>query len=114
MDEGEDEGYLACIEDIKKCKLNIVEGEKANSVWLIVDDRYVMTKNKQFKSGKSVWECRGRWHSGRPFKMEVQIDGDVLSIIWMFKVKTHTCPQQAVDIYVHRFKVEIKAEMAEN
>ena len=46
--------------------------------------------------------------------MEVQIDGDVLSIIWMFKVKTHTCPQQAVDIYVHRFKVEIKAEMAEN
>ena len=22
------------------------------------------------------------------------------SIIWMFSVKTHTCPQQAVDIYV--------------
>ena len=32
------------------------------------------------------------------------------SIIWMFSVKTHTCPQQAVDIYVHRFKMEIKAE----
>ena len=35
MSEGEDDGYLACIEDIKKCKLDIVEGEKANSVWLI-------------------------------------------------------------------------------
>ena len=32
----------------------------------------------------------------------------------MFSVKTHTCPQQAVDIYVHRFKMEIRAEMAEN
>ena len=30
------------------------------------------------------------------------------SIIWMFSVKTHTCPKQAVDIYVHRFKMEIK------
>ena len=29
-------------------------------------------------------------------------------------MKTHTCPQQAVDIYVHRFKMEIKAKMAEN
>ena len=54
MSEGEDDGYLACIEDIKKCKLDIVEGEKANSVWLIVDDRYVLTKNKQVKNGKSV------------------------------------------------------------
>ena len=44
MSEGEDDGYLACIEDIKKCKLDIVEGEKANSVWLIVDDRYVLSK----------------------------------------------------------------------
>ena len=114
MSEGEDDGYLACIEDIKKCKLDIVEGEKANSVWLIVDDKYVLTKNKQFKNGKSVWECRGRRHSGCPFKMEVQIDCDVLSIIWMFNVKTHTCPQQALDIYEHRFKMEIKAEMAEN
>ena len=55
MSEGEDDGYLACIEDIKKCKLDIVEGEKANSVWLIVDDKYVLTKNKQFKNGKSVF-----------------------------------------------------------
>ena len=74
---------------LKKCKLDIVEGEKANSVWLIVDDKYVLTKNKQFKNGKSVWECRGRRHSGCPFKMEVQLDGDVLSVIWMFSVKTH-------------------------
>ena len=85
MSEGEDDGYLASIEDIKKCKLDIVEGEKANSVCLMVDNRYVMTKNKQFENGKSVWECRGRRHSGCPFKMEVQIDGDVLSIIWMLK-----------------------------
>ena len=49
MSEGEDDGYLACIEDIKKCKLDIVEGEKANSMWLIVDDKYFLTKNKQFE-----------------------------------------------------------------
>ena len=29
MSEGEDEGYLACIEDIEKCKLDIVEGEES-------------------------------------------------------------------------------------
>ena len=111
MSEGEDNGYLACIEDIKKCKLDIVEGEKANSVWLIVDDKYVLTKNKQFKNGKSVWECRGRRHSGCPFKMEVQLDGDVLSVIWMFSVKTHTYAQQAVDIYVHRLKCLVHIHM---
>ena len=48
MSEGEDDGYLACIEDIKKCKLDIVEGEKANSVWLIVDDKYVLNMFHQF------------------------------------------------------------------
>ena len=48
MSEGEDDGYLACIEDIKKCKLDIVEGEKANSVWIIVDDKYVLTIRKRF------------------------------------------------------------------
>ena len=29
MSEGEDEGYLACIEDIEKCKVDIVEGEES-------------------------------------------------------------------------------------
>ena len=115
MSEGEDEGsYLASIEDIKKCKLDIVAGEKSNSVWLVLDDSYALTKNKEFKNGKSVWECRGRRHNGCPFKMEIQIEGDVLSVIWMYNVKTHTCAQQAVDIYVHRFKAEVKAEMANN
>ena len=53
MSEGEDEGYhLASIEDIKKCKLDIVAGEKSNSVWLVLDDSYALTKNKELKMAK--------------------------------------------------------------
>ena len=35
MSEGEDDGYLACIEDIKKCKPDIVEGEKFLSLLIL-------------------------------------------------------------------------------
>ena len=34
-----------------------------------------------------------------------------MSILWMYKVGTHTCPQQEVDVWVHRFKVWVKEGM---
>ena len=57
MSEGEDsqeDGYLLSIEDIIKCKLDIVSGEKSNSMWIISDNHYTLTKNKELKDGKSV------------------------------------------------------------
>ena len=57
MSEGEDsqeDGYLLSIEDIIKCKLDIVPGEKSNSVWIISDNHFTLSKNKESKNGKRV------------------------------------------------------------
>ena len=103
--------YVATEKEIRECELDIVAGEKVDSLWLILDNKYILIKNRPFKDGKAVWECRGRRHHDCPFRMEVSVEDNIMSILWMYKVGTHTCPQQEVDVWVHRFKVWVKEGM---
>ena len=106
-----DNKYIATEQEIRDCKVDIISGEKENSFWLILDNKYILIKNRPFKNGKAVWECRGRRHYDCPFRMEVIVEEETMSIVWMYKVGTHTCPQQEVDVWVHRFKVWVKEGM---
>ena len=54
--------YVATEKEIRECELDIVAGEKVDSLWLILDNKYILIRNRPFKDGKAVWECRGRRH----------------------------------------------------
>ena len=49
--------YVATEKEILDCELDIVAGEKVDSLWLILDNKYILIKNRPFKDGKAVWEC---------------------------------------------------------
>ena len=38
-----------------------IPGEKANSIWLILNEVYILHFNKKFNTGNSIWECRYRF-----------------------------------------------------
>ena len=44
--------------------------------------------------------------------METLVEDDELSIIWMYKTETQCCPEQEIDVWIHRFKVSIKEQMS--
>jgi len=50
MEEEECE-YVATEKEIRECELDIVAGEKVSSLWLILDNKYIIIKNRTFKSG---------------------------------------------------------------
>ena len=45
-----DNEYIATEQEIRDCKLDIVSGEKENSLWLILDNRCILIINRPFKN----------------------------------------------------------------
>ena len=75
--DNSDNEYIATEQEIRDCKVDIISGEKENSLWLILDNKYILIKNRPFKDGKAVWECRGRRHHDCPFRMEVIVEDNI-------------------------------------
>ena len=91
--------------------IEIVPGEKSNSEWLVLNDLYILHKNRSFKNGNVVWECKHRRGMGCPFRMETGISNEEIEILWMYKPALHKCGQNPCEIYVHKFKNEVKKMM---
>ena len=60
--------------------IEIVPGEKSNSEWLVLNDLYILHKNRSFKNGNVVWECKHRRGMGCPFRMETGISNEDVHI----------------------------------
>ena len=51
---------------------------------------------------------------GCPFRMETGNSNEFIEILWMYKPDIHKCGQDQVEVYVHKFKSEIKKKMMED
>ena len=89
-------------------RIEIIPGEKVNSEWLVLNDLYILHKNRSFVNGNVIWECKHRRGMGCPFRMETSDNNEIL---WMFKLDIHKCGQDPVEVYVHNFKTQIKQKM---
>ena len=93
----------------------LINGEKNDSVWLIVNDEKFLVKNKSFANNNVVWECRFERSMGCRFKMETGLDdNDNIYINWMYNTRVHTCTQDGIDVWVHKFKNEVKCAMKQD
>ena len=95
-------------------KLEIIPGEKKGSEWLIINDEFILNKNRTFKNGNILWECRSRRRYKCPFRMEIETGKESVNILWMFENNIHTCVHDPSVILVHKFKTEVKTMMANN
>ena len=105
-----DPGYFIPVDNLKEQLVEKISGEKENSTWLILNEKYILHKNRIFKNGNIVWECKNRRALACPFKCETTDLGDI-ELLWMYCETTHTCSQDPMVIYQHRFKVEVKEKM---
>ena len=110
-----DDEYFISNDKLCDQKVQIIPGEKKGSEWLIVNERFILNKNRTFKNGNIVWECRSRRRFKCPFRMETEVEDDSgagVKIMWMYDNNVHTCVVDPHAILVHKFKTEIKTVMA--
>ena len=57
---------------------------------------------------KEVWDVDSRW---RQLGLD---DNDNIYINWMYNTRVHTCTQDGIDVWVHKFKNEVKCAMKQD
>ena len=95
--------------DLENIKIELVEGDKAGSRWLIVDSVHICHRVQNF--GANVeWRCEDHRHFKCPFKIlttgEVDNESGV-KIVKMTKAVLHTCCKDKVKPIVHKFKLRL-------
>ena len=108
--EPPDDNHTYCLpeNDLSSQKCEKIAGEKENSVWLIMNNKYILHKLREFKNGNVVWECKFRRALACPFKCETSESDDLL---WSYLEASHTCAQDPIEVEVYRFKLEVKEKM---
>ena len=72
--------YLLPNDQLTGQKVELIKGEEEDSVWLIFNNKFVLHKNRLFKNGNIVWECKFRRVLNCPFKLETEKE---INIIWI-------------------------------
>ena len=55
-----DPGYFIPVDNLKEQLVEKISGEKENSTWLILNEKYILHINHIFKNGNIVWESLTR------------------------------------------------------
>ena len=116
VEEIDSEDYLE--QDIDSHTIEIVDGEKEGSKWLIIDGIYICHRDNTSKGNIREtlgWECRGR----RQFKCRFRAgtykdDNGTIKLNIMWKLSICQCEQNNVIPILHKFKLELKHEMKSN
>ena len=94
--------------------LEVVDGIKEGSRWLIVDDVHICHKQQVFK-GHDVWRCEDFRSYRCPFKIvTTKEEGEnELRIVSMTKAIVHNCSKDKVKPIIHKFKLKLNKRMRE-
>ena len=99
-----DYDYLEPHDDVAKHKIELVQGEKDGSRWLVMDDIYILHK-KEISKNEIFWECSGRRRFNCQFKCATFEGEDALEISFMYKLETHSCGQSKLGPIIQKFKI---------
>ena len=103
-------------------KLEIVDGEKEGSRWLIVDDTHICYQNnvkgkkgenRRWKVDSIRWECSKRRHMGCPFQIFTSLpeNGAPIKALSMKKPQVHTCSAEKLTPLMHKFRLKLASRM---
>ena len=140
--EGEEKGDKAVDDEAKKMiaeaedrvakawvpsdiKLEIVDGEKEGSGWLIVDDTHICYQNnvkgkkgenRRWKVDSIRWECSKRRHMGCPFQIFTSLpeNGAPIKALSMKKPQVHTCSAEKLTPLIHKFLLKLASRMQDD
>ena len=98
--------------DLDGIKLEVVEGNKEGSRWLIVDSVHICHKQQVFQN-HDVWRCEDFRDYKCPFKIittkEESENG--LQIVTMTKKLLHNCSKDKVKPILHKFRLKLAKRM---
>ena len=91
---------------IEDTELEIIEGERAGTKWLVINQVHICYKLNSKETKKSVtWECSGRRRLGCPFKIvttKAEGSEDIL-ILKMSDPEVHTCSAEKTGPLMQKF-----------
>ena len=94
--------------DLDGIKLDVVEGNKEGSRWLIVDSVHICQKQQMFLN-HDVWRCEDFRDYKCPFKIittkEESENG--LKIVTITKKLLHNCSKDKVKPILHKFRLKL-------
>ena len=81
-----DKSYLVNEEELEKIQVRIIDGDKDDSKWLVVDEIYICHRYRGSEE-ETFWECSGRRKYKCPFKLGTFFDADgEIRISFMYKL----------------------------
>ena len=106
-------------------KLEIVDGEKEGSRWLIVEDTHICYQNnvkgkkgenRRWKVDSIRWECSKRRHMGCPFQIFTSLpeNGAPIKALSMKKPQVHTCSAEKLTPLMHKFRLKLASRMQDD
>ena len=115
--DGGDKHHSSYLEDgdiMANIKFEMMNGDKAGSKWLVMDDIFIMHV-KQCSKNETFWDCSGRRHFNCPFKCSTfEDDCGNLRLGFMYKQELHICGQNKLGPIMHKFRMRLKEEMSTN
>ena len=114
MIEEEEADYLVPVSDLKEVSLEIVEGDKAGSKWLVLEKTYIFHKNTSSVDGSEVfWECVARRKHNCPVRAAtVETESGKLELLFMYHSDFHMCNQDGTEVIKQTFKNNVKQILA--
>ena len=92
--------------------LELIDGDKLGSQWLVVDGIYICHKYADSET-EVFWECSGRRKYGCPFKLGTVYDEECrLTLSYMYKLTFHDCEQTKMGPIMQKFRSKLKYKMS--
>ena len=99
-------------EGLDDIQLELIDGDKSGSSWLVVCDIFICQKFSESES-EIFWECSGRRKYGCLFRIGTMIDDDgSLSLSYMYKLSVHDCEQDKMGPIMQKFRSKLKYKMS--
>ena len=113
-DNVDEHDYLLNSDELESVEIELIDGNKPNSKWLVLEKSYVCHVNdKSCDSDIVYWECKRRRHDKCPFKCATQLDERGRhQLIYMYSLETHNCDQDKATVYKQIFRNRIKKQIA--
>ena len=128
----EERNFLTSSEEFSEQRVEIITGDKPNTQWLLVDDRYfchLKTKSQREDVAQYGWECKQRRVQNCPYKISTRItkEGGPHEIVDKYNLdrhlsrppgrrprecRTHLCYQDPLDAMSKKFRSAVKKTMA--
>ena len=105
--------YLMPKEELEKVKVETIEGDKSGSIWLVLDDVFMLYKYGYEGKEETFWECSERRRNNCKFKAATLVSDnpEALTLSYSYKFETHSCTQSKSGPIMQKFKTKIKRRM---